>query len=155
MPSKSLTAICLIAAMSTLSAGSCHADSKRVVLITPDEARLSAPPTTGLSFRAGISRGPRVELVSPKSPSAHSPVHLQLKFQGHGGAQIDMDSFKLTYVKTPPIDLTDRVKDFIKAAGIDVPEAVVPPGMHTIRAEIRDKDGRAGSLTFNLKVAKQ
>ncbi len=66
-----------------------------------------------------------------------------------------MDSFKLTYVKTPPIDLTDRVKDFIKAAGIDVPEAVVPPGMHTIRAEIRDKDGRAGSLTFNLKVAKQ
>ena len=38
---------------------------------------------------------------------------------------------------------------------VDVPEAEVPPGTHTIRAEIKDKDGRAGFLTFNLKVAKQ
>jgi hypothetical protein len=152
---KTMTVICLFVAMSTVSAALSYAGSKQVVLITADEAKLPASPATGLSFRAGISRGPKVELLSPKPPSAHSPVHLQLKFRGHGGAQIDIDSFKLTYVKNPPVDLTDRVKNFAKPVGVDVPEAVVPPGTHTIRVEIKDKDGRAGSLTFKLKVAKQ
>jgi hypothetical protein len=41
----------------------------------------------------------------------------------------------------------------VKPAGIDLPEASVPPGTHTLRAEIKDKEGRAGSLIFVVKVA--
>ena len=157
MLGKSAIVICFIVAMRALSVGPCHAQSRQVVLITADEAKRPRPTTPDLTFRAGVSRGPVIELLSPKPPEAsvQSPVHLQLKFEGHGGAQIDQDSFKLTDVSNPTVDLTDRVKDFVKPAGIDVPEAEIPPGTYTIRAEIRDKDGRAGFLTFILNVAKQ
>jgi hypothetical protein len=47
-----------------------------------------------------------------------------------------------------------RVKDFAKPTGIDVPEADIPPSMHVIRADVKDKDGRSGSLIFKLNVAK-
>jgi hypothetical protein len=157
MLSKSAIVVCLIVVMGALSVGPSRSQSKRVVLITADEANRPVPPATDLTFRAGVSRGPTIELLSPKpsKTSVQSPVHLQLKFEGRGGAQIDVDSFKLTYVRNPPVDLTDRVKSFTKPAELDVPEAEIPPGTHTIHAEIKDKDGRAGFLTFILNVAKQ
>ncbi len=157
MLNKSAIIICLAVAMGALAAEPSHAQSGRVVLITADEAKLPRPPTTDLIFRAGVSRGPAITLLLPKSSETNvqSPVHLQLKFEGRGGAQVDVDSFKLTYVRTPAVDLTNRVKIFVKPDGIDVPEAEMPPGTHTIRAEIKDKDGRAASFTFNLNVAKQ
>jgi len=157
MLAKSAIVTYLIVAIAALAVGPSHAQSGRVVLITADEAKLPLPPTTNLTFRAGVSRGPSIKLLSPKTSetSVQSPVHLQLKFEGRGGAQIDVDSFKLTYVRNPAVDLTDRVKKFAKSAGVDVPEAEMPPGTQTIRAEIKDKDGRAGFLTFNLNVAKQ
>lgn len=156
MLSKSVIVTCLVVAMGAPVAGPSHAQSGRVVLITADETKLPLPPTTDLTFRAGVSRGPTIVLLLPKPSETNiqSPVHLQLKFEGRGGAQIDVDSFKLTYVRTPAVDLTGRVKIFTKPAGIDVPEAEIPPGTHTIRAEIKDKDGRAGSFTFNLNVTK-
>src|SRR5205807_7310327 len=106
-------------------------------------------------FRAGVSRGPSITLVSPNPSDAntHSPVRLELKFEGRGGAQVDVGTLKLVYVKSPAVDLTDRIKAFAKPAGISVPAAELPPGTHTIRAEIKDKDGRAGFFSFNLNVA--
>jgi len=155
MLSKSVVIISLIVTAGVLFAGRPHAESKPVVLITAEEAQRPAPPATDLTFRAGISRGPGIELVSPKSSekSVHSPVHLQLRFEGRGGAQIDVDSLKLTYVRNPSVDLTGRIKSFVKPDGIDVPEAEVPPGTHVIRADVKDKEGRSGSLIFKLNVA--
>jgi hypothetical protein len=129
----------------------------QVTLITVDEARRPHTKSADLTFRAGISRGPAIELLSPKpsETAVQSPVHLQLKFEGHGGAQIDEASFRLIDVSDPPVDLTDRIREFINQSGIDVPAATLPDGSYTIRAEIKDKDGRAGFLTFTLRVAKQ
>lgn len=153
---KCAIGICLAAmAAGTLFIGASLAQTQNVVLITAEEAK--RPPAAALTFRAGISRGPGIELLSPK-PSEKpivSPVHLQLKFEGHGGAQIDENSFKLVDACNPPVDLTDRIKEFTKSTGIDVPEAEIPPGTYTIHAEIKDSDGRVGLLTFNLNVAKQ
>jgi len=152
---KSGAVICLAVAAGTLFIGACPAQTRRVTLITDDEAK--RPAAAALTFRAGISRGPGIELLSPKpsEKSVLSPVHLQLKFEGHGGAQIDEASFKLIDACNPAVDLTDRVKDFTKATGIDVPEADIPPGTYTIHAEVKDNEGRVGLLTFNLNVAKQ
>ena len=154
MLSKTVIIVCLAIAMGILASGHSHAQSKSVVLITADEAQRPDPASADLTFRAGVSRGPGVELVSPKpsEKSVHSPVHLQLKFEGRGGAQIDVDSLKLTYIKNPAADLTARVKNFAKSDGIDIPEAQMPPGTHTIRADIKDKEGRSGFLIFKLNV---
>jgi hypothetical protein len=148
-------AVVACAAWFVAAAGATWAESNRVVLITPQEAQLPVPSKSDLTFRAGISRGPAITLALPASAdSLKSPVHLQLKFAGRGGAQIDVESLKLLYVRTPAVDLTQRVKAFASANGIDIPEAELPPGTHTIRAEIKDKEGRPGFASFDLNVSK-
>jgi hypothetical protein len=160
MSGKVTTVLHLVVALAAGFAGPCyaqsHAPAQAVVLITADEAKRPRQPAPDLAFRAGISRGPAINLLMPSAgPAAvQSPVHLELKFAAHGGAKIDQASFKLTDVVVPAVDLTDRVKSFTNADGIDVPAAEIPPGVYTIHAEIRDTEGRSGSLTFTLNVAK-
>jgi hypothetical protein len=85
--------------------------------------------------------------------NVHSPVHFQLKFESFGGAKIDPDSVKVTYLRTPNVDLTPRIKPFVQATGIDMPDAELPAGDHMVRVDIKDSDGRVGSTSFVLKVA--
>jgi hypothetical protein len=119
-------------------------------LITEQEAKL--PPPKEAPDKRGILRGPKVELVS-SSDNVHSPLHLQLKFESFGGAKIDPDSVKVIYLRTPNVDLTPRVKPYVKDDGIDIPEAELPPGEYTVRVDVKDSDGRPGSMSFTLKVA--
>jgi hypothetical protein len=144
----------LFAAAGLVVFGWLGAKSGPLVLITADEAQRPPLASADLTFRAGISRGPAIALVSPgpSEKSVHSPLHLRLKFEGRGGAQIDVDSLKLTYIRNPSADLTGRVKGFAKSDGIDVPEAEIPPGTHIIRADVKDKEGRSGTLIFKLNV---
>lgn len=122
------------------------------VLITQDEAKL--PPARGAvaTDRRGITRGPKIDFISP-GDAVRSPMHLQLKFESFGGAKIDPDSVKVTYLKTPNVDLTSRLKSFVQASGIDVPDAELPAGDHMVRVDIKDSDGRMGTTSFVLKVA--
>jgi hypothetical protein len=122
-----------------------------VVLITEAEAKL--PPLKGAvaTDRRGITRGPKVEFIADSEPG-HSPMHLQLKFVSFGGAKIDPDSVKFTYLKTPNVDLTGRIKPFVQATGIDIPDTQLPAGDHMLRIDIKDLDGRIGSTIFAVKV---
>ncbi len=125
-----------------------------MVLITAEEAKRPPAQSGSMSMRAGISRGPDIQLLSPSTVQApvHSPLHLQLKFLAHGGAQVDETSFKLIDVTSPAVDLSERVRSFTSQTGLDVPDAEVPAGSYAIRAEIKDRDGRLGVLNFQLNV---
>lgn len=124
------------------------------LLITPEEASLPAPADRGLALR-GITRGPAVEQVSPDpNDSIASPVPLKIRFQPRNNVPIDPDSVKLTYVRTPSVDLTERIKKHLTPEGIDMKGAVVPPGTHIIRVELRDQQGRTSTATIKLSVAK-
>jgi hypothetical protein len=59
----------------------------------------------------------------------------------------------MTFLRTPNVDLTPRIKPFIQAAGIDIPDTELPPGEYTIRVDIKDSDGRIGTTSFVLKVS--
>jgi hypothetical protein len=122
------------------------------VLITEEEAKLPPPRGAIATDRRGITRGPKVEFVEDTAP-VHSPMHLQLKFESYGGAKIDLNSVKVTYMRTPNVDLTGRVKPFVQPTGIDIPDVLLPVGDHMVRVDIRDSDGRFGSTSFVLKVA--
>jgi hypothetical protein len=122
------------------------------VLITDEEAKLPPPKGAIAADRRGITRGPKVEFIDDKVP-LHSPMHLQLRFESYGGAKIDPDSVKVTYMRTPNVDLTGRLKPFVRPAGIDIPDVELPVGDHMVRVDIKDSDGRIGSTIFFLKVA--
>jgi hypothetical protein len=128
--------------------------SNRLVLITPQEAQLPPAANVSLTMRAGITRGPKILLASPQAEvGSHSPIHFQVKFESFGGAKVDPASVKVTYLKTPSVDLTDRLKPLTQLDGIDVNVAEVPPGIHNIRVDVKDSDGRAGTANFTLKVS--
>lgn len=128
------------------------ARAAQVLLITQDEAKLPPPRGAIATDRRGITRGPKIDFISP-GDAVHSPMHLQVKFESFGGAKIDPDSVKVTYLRTPNVDLTPRLKSFVQATGIDVPDAELPAGDHMVRVDIKDSDGRIGSTSFVLKVA--
>jgi hypothetical protein len=122
------------------------------VLITEEEAKRPPPKGAIAADRRGITRGPKIEFVA-NSDTVHSPMHLQLRFESYGGAKIDPDSVKVTYLRTPNVDLTGRVKPFVQPTGIDMPDVELPAGDHMVRVDIKDSDGRIGSMSFVLKVA--
>jgi hypothetical protein len=121
-------------------------------LITDDEARLPPPKGAISANTRGILRGPKVEVISPNE-AAPSPLRLQLKFESFGGARIDIESVKVLYLRTPNVDLTARVRPFIQADGIDMPEAELPPGEYLVRVDVKDSDGRPGSASFTLRIS--
>jgi hypothetical protein len=131
-------------------------DAPALVFITEQEASLpDAAGARQLDMR-GITRGPKIVVLSP-APDAgmvRSPVNLLLKFETFGGAAIDPLSVKMTYLKTPAINLTQRISTSVTANGIEVSAAEAPPGTHYIRVEVKDSAGRTGSIIFPLVVAK-
>lgn len=142
-----LPVVCLTSAFAISS--SAYANH---LLITEEEAKLPPPKGAVVADRRGITRGPRIEVVGDGAQN-HSPIHLQLRFESFGGAKIDPDSLRVTYLRTPNVDLTERVKSFVRPGGLDIPDAELPPGDHMIRVDIKDSDGRVGSVSFMLKVS--
>ncbi|HTY02523.1 MAG TPA: hypothetical protein VMC81_02225 [Rhodocyclaceae bacterium] len=140
----------LLLALSVLCAGPAFAD----VLITESEARLPAavpPPAT-----RAITRGPTIRVLSPDvaAKSLSSPFPLRIAFEPHGGAKIDPSLVKLTYLRSPNVELVDRVKAGLTEKGVELPSAEVPPGEHQLRVTVIDSDGRQSSLVFSLSVVK-
>ncbi len=122
-------------------------------LITEEEAKL--PPQKGAvpNSGRGITRGPRIQVPDGEIAPQASPMRFQVKFQTFGGSSVDLDALKVTYLKSPVVDLTQRVKPFAQATGIDMPDAQLPPGEHLVRVDIKDSEGRTASTSFLLKIA--
>jgi hypothetical protein len=128
------------------------APAQATPLITASEATLPPAKTASAIDRRGILRAPKIETVAPTG-IVQSPFRLLLKFGSHGGTAIDLDSVKITYLRTPNVDLTSRVKPFLQQAGIDIPDAEAPPGDYIVRVDVKDSEGHLGTSTFTLTVA--
>jgi hypothetical protein len=126
--------------------------SYATALITAEEAAL--PPMKGAVANSGrgITRGPKIT-VSEESAAKPSPIHFQVKFQPLGGSTIDLDGLKVIYLKQPNVDLTPRLKPFVQPTGIDMPDALLPPGDHLVRIDVKDSEGRVSTTSFVLKIA--
>jgi len=129
------------------------AQAQTLQLISADEAKL--PNAPGQIASRGVTRGPGVKIMSP-DPAAREhkgPIDLKIAFEPRGGSKIDPSSVRLTYLKTPEIDLTERIKGGIKAEGIDVSKAIVPPGNHQLRVSVKDDEGRQTNSIMNINVS--
>lgn len=136
-----------------------YADSKDVKtiikeLITPKEAQL--PAAKGDLKTRGISRGPGIIILSPDGTLADvkSPFDFKVKFEPRGGIKVDPSSVKVTYLKFPYVDLTERVKSSISETGINLEQAAVPAGEHSVRITVKDADGRESNAVVTLVVSK-
>jgi hypothetical protein len=144
-----LLATCLILA---LGAG---AKAQTLQLVTAEEAALPAGAAPSLEFRGSPTRRPSIQVVSPPPAAGvmHSPLELKLRFHAFGGAAIDPETVVVTYLKTPAIDVTQRLAPYITADGIAIDHAELPPGDHQFWVELKDKSGRVGTAEFTVQVA--
>lgn len=139
-----------VLSLALLSLSFAAPDALALELITATEAKLPD------AIPRGITRSPTIRLISP-DPSAKrvaSPFILKVSFEPHGGASIDPQTIKVTYLKVPAIDLTKRLAPYISATGIELDNAEAPPGAHVIRVEVRDSDGRSSDTVISLIVAR-
>lgn len=122
-----------------------------VTLVSQAEADL--PPAKDAPFDPrGVTRGPGIELLSPGDNAAKSPMVFHVKFVPHNGTTIDPASVTVVYLKAKLVDLTERVRPYVTATGIDIPDAEVPPGAHLFRIFARDSEGRGRTQTIKLSV---
>ena len=147
MLKKSIVCLALLlVALPSLAAGP-------LVLITADEARL---PAGEVQKSRGITRGPTLELISPKTDArgVKSPLDFKVRFVAHGGASIDAESVQLLYVKSPSVDLSERIAAYVGEDGISVSKAALPPGEHVMVVSVQDSSGRRGQSVIKLTVEK-
>jgi hypothetical protein len=146
-------AIVALAMLATGSAAPAQPAQTPVVLITDAEAGLPPWPDVALTTRAGVTRGPKIVMVSSAALSGvKSPFHLKFKLETFGGAKVDPSSVKVIYLKNPSVDLTSRFGTIAQGDHIELVAAEAPVGVHHIRVNVKDSEGRSGSAHFALKV---
>jgi hypothetical protein len=55
-------------------------------------------------------------------------------------------------LKAPLVDLTDRIKPYVKPDGIEMNRAEVPKGVHLLRLDLKDQQGRVATSMLKLTV---
>lgn len=122
-------------------------------LVTPEEA---ARPPMMVSATRAITRGPTIRQVSPDASvkTLKSPMELKVAFEPRGGSKIDLDSVQVIYLKTPTVDLLERVKSGLSEKGLELSDVGLPPGDHSIQLTVQDNEGRRGTTVLNLRVVK-
>jgi len=128
-----------------------------VVLITGGESALPNAPASAEAANPrtrGMFRPPDIVQVSPapNGTAMRAPFPFKIEFTPHHGSAVDVSTVKLTYMKIPPVDLTQRFRSYLSASGIFIPAAQLPPGVHTIRIEVADSDGYPNTALVTLKV---
>lgn len=123
-----------------------------VQLVTDEEANLG--PFQGGKKSLATERGPVIEIYSPAADQVYRkpfPIDVEFKPSPDGHPPV-MDSLKLTYQKYWGVDITDRVKPYIKGNKIAVPDADLPNGEHSIEIAIEDSQGNESTKVFRLEV---
>ncbi len=73
---------------------------------------------------------------------------------GKSGKPVDMGSLKLEYKKAWGIDITSRVRDYIRGTTISMKEADLPAGRHSVEIFISDVADNRSSQVFTVVVEK-
>ncbi len=108
----------------------------------------------GRSMILELKDGPQIEVVRPGSGEiGQQPVEIDVIFnQSKDGAEPNMSTLKVRYIKFFTIDITDRVKPYVVANRIHVTRAEFPKGDHTVEIYLEDLQGKASSKVVEFKV---
>jgi hypothetical protein len=126
-------------------------------LITEEEAKYPDDPVDD-RLRDPFP-GPVINILGCPKEVFALPMDLTLELKAFGGATIDMDSLRVTYMKQPRVNLTSRIRaaNAIKAAGnnkvvISIEDAEIPVGQHTLQVWAKDSRNKDSKTLFVVDV---
>lgn len=126
-------------------------------LIQPDEARAPDAPASLRLPMSLVSNGPRITVHKPELLNqVRSPVDILVTFApSESGAKPDLSTLRVHLLKFINIDITDRMKKYIKGDRLDVTGAEVPTGNHRLRVTVADVTGQENQREFRLVIREE
>ena len=125
-------------------------------LITPTEARLVGTRADSIKepVAAIAGPGPAIVIRHPKLLArVTSPLDILVEFRpGNSGLDADMRTLTVTLIGFIDFDITDRVREHIKGAHLQVKQAELPSGKHRLRLAIRDIAGNPNERDMVVTV---
>jgi hypothetical protein len=104
--------------------------------------------------RPGPILGPRITVFGELKTT--SPFELTIHIEPRGSARVNLDSLRLTYRKTPAVNLTPRIRPFIDASArtvvIRIREARAPVGKHQLLLQVVDTLDVSARKALDLEV---
>ena len=101
--------------------------------------------------------GPIIQMEEPlEGRTFNGPVDFQINFVSHTpGKVVDMESLRVIYLKFINIDITEKIRPYIKENSIVMSKMNLPAGNHRIRIKIKDSHKNESEQTFLIRVSKQ
>lgn len=135
--------------------GACNCAGAQVLLVTQEEARASRSAPSQLTPKSLPSPdSPKITLQAPDiSQAVASPLRVKLQFRSTAPAVILPHTFRVLYGFLR-LDITSRItaSTVVTSSGLEVPEAQLPVGSHTLLVEVKDSAGRQGRRWFKFEV---
>jgi len=147
-----LVSVCLVGSLLIARAAPA---SEPLVLVTEEELQASMAAPEPLFPRFTPEPGaPRILVDTPKvNASLGSPIALKLRFEPAKGTSIRPETFKVKYGSLR-IDITARITGSTEVTprGLEVSQAVLPKGKHTMVIAIEDAVGRLNERQLQFVV---
>jgi len=124
-------------------------------LITPEEAGFTFSLSTQSARLAAVEGpGPAIIVKNPKLlERVRSPLNIFIAFKpGKSGKPPDMKTLTVTSLGFIDIDITYRIIEYIKGNDLDIEEAELPTGRHTLRVAIKDIVGNPNERDVVVNV---
>lgn len=100
-----------------------------------------------------VAGAPQILVETPAGGTPVSaPFPVKIRFVPSTGAKINLESVRVDVLKMVTISLLSRVRPYLTAAGINVPEAKIPTGTYNVRITVADDQGREGSTVQTWTV---
>lgn len=120
-----------------------------VWVITMEEAAL--PPSQASRAGRSITRGPAIRQIAPTGPvPSNQPFALKIDFAPRGGEKINPSSAQIRVLRGGTVDVTQRFAPYIRPTGIEVPNAMVPPGSYVVEVAVSDSGGRQSVANIEI-----
>ena len=128
-------------------------------LITPEEAARVRSPAGDFQEPAAAVEGPGPLIIvrNPKAlQSVRSPVDIFVVFEpGKSGLPPDMSSLNVPLIGFFDIDITDRMREYIKTSSLEIEKADLPTDSHQLRMAIKDIDGNSNERDVVIRVVEE
>ena len=84
--------------------------------------------------------------------AATAPVALRVEFAGRGGETSNPATAQVLILRGGNINVTQRLQAYITANGIEMPDAMVPPGTHVLQVAVSDSGGRQSLANIEIEA---
>ena len=142
-------------------------DKKIVSWITQEEAALPSmkPKETRMDNQSESKKqtfpinqqsmaGPIIKIEKPDPDQFYDDlIDVLIRFDKNPvGEPVNMESLRIIYLKMLGIDITDRVRPYVKETRIDANGIMFPEGEHEFEVRIKDIEDMGSAKVFKVKV---